>query len=289
MIVCSLSKANFGIIHDMRFLALLTIIPLAAFGSTLSAPTLPPCEFADTEVTTNIPIRVNLERLDKMRFVLELSPTATNDVEVLIGHDADANGVLSVEESRIVFGYDCGRCGSCARARRSVPTIVFQPKPRCGIQRLLMLILLLERQGTCLCFWTGMLLLIMFRLRGFSSLKSPTRAIIVRMTGRGIMRKNLGEGHCHIRNRPEQDDGVQPIHRPFLVRMPPERMKRIRDLGRMDGKVGPFQWAGAMVLRCLVGLEDIRHFKLLRCHRTEHFGLTSLITGRNVIRSVWFG
>ena len=93
----------------MRLLAILAILPLAAFGRTLSVPTLPSCEFADTEVSTNIPIRVNLERLDKMRFVLELSPTATNDVEVLIGHDADANGVLSVEESRIAFGYDCGQ------------------------------------------------------------------------------------------------------------------------------------------------------------------------------------
>ena len=87
---------------------MLAILPLAAFGKALSVPTLPLCEYADTEVSTNIPIRVNLERLEWMRFALELSPTATNDVEVLIGHDADTNGVLSVEESRIAFGYDCG-------------------------------------------------------------------------------------------------------------------------------------------------------------------------------------
>ena len=98
-----------GIIHGMRFLAMLAILPLVAFGRALSVPTLPPPEFADTEVSTNIPIRVNLERLEWMRFALELSPTVTNDVEVLIGHDADTNGVLSVEESRIAFGYDCGQ------------------------------------------------------------------------------------------------------------------------------------------------------------------------------------
>ena len=88
---------------------MLAILPLAAFGKALSVPTLPLCEYADTEVSTNIPIRVNLERLDRMRFALELSPTATNDIEVLIGHDADTNGVLSVGESRIAFGYDCGQ------------------------------------------------------------------------------------------------------------------------------------------------------------------------------------
>lgn len=98
-----------GIIQCMRFLAMLAILPLAALGRTLSVPALPPPEFADSEVSTNIPIHVNLERLDWMRFALELSPTATNDIEVLIGHDADTNGVLSVEESRIAFGYDCGQ------------------------------------------------------------------------------------------------------------------------------------------------------------------------------------
>ena len=92
----------------MRVLKYLALLPLAAFGSTVTIGPLPPSEYADTEVSTNIPIHVNLERLDWMRFVLELLPTATNDVEVLIGHDADTNGVLSVGESRIAFGYDCG-------------------------------------------------------------------------------------------------------------------------------------------------------------------------------------
>ena len=93
----------------MRVLKYLALLPLAAFGSTVTIGPLPPSEYADTEVSTNIPIRVNLERLDRMRFALELSPSATNDIEVLIGHDADTNGVLSVEESRIAFGYDCGQ------------------------------------------------------------------------------------------------------------------------------------------------------------------------------------
>ena len=93
----------------MRALKFLTLLPLAAFGSTVTIGPLPPSEYADTEVSTNIPIRVNLERLDRMRFALELSPSATNDIEVLIGHDADTNGVLSVGESSIAFGYDCGR------------------------------------------------------------------------------------------------------------------------------------------------------------------------------------
>lgn len=110
------------IIQKMKLLAMISFLPMAALAVTVEP--LPPPEFADTEVSTNIPIRVDLERLDKMRFVLELSPTATNDVEVLVGTDADANGVLSVEESRIAFGYDCGqwfvREGEDVQAEESV-------------------------------------------------------------------------------------------------------------------------------------------------------------------------
>ncbi len=99
-----------AIIGSVKSVAMMLLVfPLVAFGRTLSVPTLPPSEYADTEVSTNIPINVNLERLDWMRFALELSPTATNDIEVLIGYDADTNGVLSVEESRMAFGYDCGQ------------------------------------------------------------------------------------------------------------------------------------------------------------------------------------
>ena len=93
----------------MKLLAMILLLPMAVFGKTVTVEQLPPSEYADTEVSTNFPIRVNLERLDWMRFALEFSSTATNDIEVLIGHDADTNGVLSIEESCMAFGYDCGQ------------------------------------------------------------------------------------------------------------------------------------------------------------------------------------
>lgn len=91
---------------------LLAVMSLSSFfvcGGVLPIDGLPVPECADTEVSTNIPIRVDLDRMDKMRFVVELSASLTNDLEVLIGCDSDTNGVLAVEESRLAFGYDCGR------------------------------------------------------------------------------------------------------------------------------------------------------------------------------------
>ena len=41
-------------------------------------------------------------------FSLELEATPTNNVEVAIGHDADEDGFLSLNEIALAVGYDCG-------------------------------------------------------------------------------------------------------------------------------------------------------------------------------------
>ena len=72
-------------------------------------PPLPPSAYADTEVSTNIPVSVDLLKLQEISFALELPASLTNCLEVSVGHDADDDGRLSVEESDIAFGWDCGR------------------------------------------------------------------------------------------------------------------------------------------------------------------------------------
>ena len=41
-------------------------------------------------------------------FSLELEATPSNNVEVAIGHDADCDGHLSLDETALAVGYDCG-------------------------------------------------------------------------------------------------------------------------------------------------------------------------------------
>ena len=43
-----------------------------------------------------------------MKFLMELEATPTNNVEVAIGHDADGDGHLSLDETVLAVGYDCG-------------------------------------------------------------------------------------------------------------------------------------------------------------------------------------
>lgn len=45
-------------------------------------PSLPPCEFADTEVSTNIPVAVSLKSTSRLAFSLSLDASPTNAVEV---------------------------------------------------------------------------------------------------------------------------------------------------------------------------------------------------------------
>lgn len=94
-----------GIIRSMRLLAILTILPLIAFGTTVSE--LPPCEYADTEVSTNFSVVVDFDRMNRMDFTLSLVPSISNSVEVAVGADRNGDGNLAPEEAAYVFGCDC--------------------------------------------------------------------------------------------------------------------------------------------------------------------------------------
>jgi len=91
----------------MKLLLALTVLPMVALSATLSP--LPPSEYADTEVSTNIPVVVNFDRMNRLELALSLVPSPSNCVEVAVGADANHDGRLSVEEAAYTFGCDCGR------------------------------------------------------------------------------------------------------------------------------------------------------------------------------------
>ena len=95
------------IIQKMKLLAMILFLPVAAFAVTVEP--LPPSEFADTEVSTNMVFTVDRSAMTRIEFTVALEATPTNNVEVAIGTDANGDGNLSVQESAYVFGYDCGK------------------------------------------------------------------------------------------------------------------------------------------------------------------------------------
>jgi hypothetical protein len=93
------------IIRGMKLLAALMAFPVTAFAVTVEP--LPPCEYADTEVSTNFSVVVDFDRMNRMDFTLSLVPSRSNSVEVAVGADRNGDGNLAPEEAAYVFGCDC--------------------------------------------------------------------------------------------------------------------------------------------------------------------------------------
>ena len=90
--------------------SLLTILVAAAgmqaSAWTLSVPTMPVSQFADTEVSTNIPINKADISYSDLNFRFDGTPT--NNLELAFGTDANTNGVLEAEEVGARFGWRAG-------------------------------------------------------------------------------------------------------------------------------------------------------------------------------------
>ena len=88
--------------------ALLALFAAPAIGARVSVPRLPAPSSFDAEVSTNIPLRVNAARLERLSFSIDPGSCATNEVLVAVGSDLDGDGDLSSGEAALVFGCDCG-------------------------------------------------------------------------------------------------------------------------------------------------------------------------------------
>ena len=90
---------------------LICLMPLFAWTSAaagVAVGPLPAPEFADTEVSTNFVFSVGEGQNRSLVFTVELHATPSNNVEVAIGVDADEDGSLSLDETALAVGYDCG-------------------------------------------------------------------------------------------------------------------------------------------------------------------------------------
>ena len=104
------------------FIATMTVlinVPIASVFA-VDVGTLPMADFADTEVSTNVVIDVSAEAPRRLRFSLELEASPSNNGEVAVGCDVDGDGCLSLDESALTVGYDCGEWFVRSIAKNSV-------------------------------------------------------------------------------------------------------------------------------------------------------------------------
>ena len=97
------------------------ILPFAVVAAVAVGP-LPVPEYADTEVSTNFAFSAGEGQSRGIVFTVELQATPSNNVEVAIGCDADEDGCLSVDESELCVGYDCGTWFVRSSAQDAVTT-----------------------------------------------------------------------------------------------------------------------------------------------------------------------
>jgi len=89
------------------FLSVLSLGAPSAFA-TNAFPTLPPVVFPDTEVVTNVSIAALGNASRDYAFELAFTGSASNNVEIAFGVDADGDGALSLDEVAWSAGWDCG-------------------------------------------------------------------------------------------------------------------------------------------------------------------------------------
>ena len=92
----------------MKMLPTLLVLPLASLGGEAEMAVPGAEELPNTEVATNIAVRLDAAVLEGVDFCFSLPASPSNSVSVAVGADADEDGDLSLEEADYTFGWDCG-------------------------------------------------------------------------------------------------------------------------------------------------------------------------------------
>ena len=89
-----------------------TAVSLSCVSAAFARMVVPlaPSSFPDAEVTEYRALAQTQDNFVGLNVSLQFGGTASNNVEVAIGCDADGDSVLSLDETDVVFGWDCGRC-----------------------------------------------------------------------------------------------------------------------------------------------------------------------------------
>ena len=107
----------------IAIVSLMAAASFQALSATVALGPLPPTGYADSESSTNMPFSAGIPGSRILSFQIDFSATPSNNVEIAIGHDANGDGVLSLDETGMVVGWDCGewiardgRFEACLRA-----------------------------------------------------------------------------------------------------------------------------------------------------------------------------
>ena len=88
-------------------LILAACIVATAFSKAVGPAPLGEASFVDTEASTNMPPPACAGDPHSVAFTLDFMGFPSNAVEIAFGVDADSDGALAPDETRLVIGWDC--------------------------------------------------------------------------------------------------------------------------------------------------------------------------------------
>ena len=109
-----------------KMLPILASLPFALFAAKTAAPHLPIGGLPNTEVATNLVLRIDVAKTERLVFTIEADNSPSNSLSVAVGRDANGDGDLSLEEADVVFGFDCGEWFEARTANGVVASEVVQ-------------------------------------------------------------------------------------------------------------------------------------------------------------------
>ena len=123
--MCAMEKfwpILYGVVRFAMFAALFAAAACSLFASAFRVPSLSCGELPNTEVVTNVPIRVNSDTFKSFTLSLDVANCLSNEVVVAVGRDSNGDGDLSFDETALAYGLDCGNRYLCDYRTGSVQT-----------------------------------------------------------------------------------------------------------------------------------------------------------------------
>ena len=100
-------KTTSQIVIAVAAIFMAMIVPLPATAAHIAnLPLLPEGVLPNSEISTNIPLRIDIDRIDCIMFEIGLDSSASNCLMVALGESAGDE--LTLEDVDIAWGYDCG-------------------------------------------------------------------------------------------------------------------------------------------------------------------------------------
>ena len=111
---------------NLQVAILAVTLPFALFAAKTATPRLPIGGLPNTEVATNLILRIDAAKTERLVFTIEADNSPSNSLSVAVGRDANGDGDLSLEEADVVFGFDCGEWFEARTANGAVASEAVQ-------------------------------------------------------------------------------------------------------------------------------------------------------------------